>query len=183
MTYASSVSFVETVIHSQTLPLSIPALFRENQFYQPNLKRFFSLVSIIGNGKIWETEVCTHLEKLTPWQTTQRGNPNGSSHSPWLKGNVTLLSLPEPETPESYADVPLLRCCHSFMTSSIFSVDSSSSVDTTLWRSTTQSRVCRTQFQGSDQSSRNTIRLSGIDFGVKRGFSSGANAGEGSQRK
>ena len=69
------------------------------------------------------------------------------------------------------------------MTSSIRSVDSCSRPDMTFWRSTTQSRVCRTHFHGSDQSSKNTMRVSGIDVGVKRGLSNGANAGEGSERK
>ena len=46
-----------------------------------------------------------------------------------------------------------------------------------------QAFIWRAQRQGSLQSSNITKRVSGIDCGVKRGFRSGAKAGEDSERK
>ncbi len=83
----------------------------------------------------------------------------------------------------SYVEIPLLCCCHSFDTSSIDSLDASSRVEVTVWRSTIQSRICRTQCQGSAQSNKRTSRLSGTDCGVKRGLSRDANDGGGSERR
>lgn len=69
------------------------------------------------------------------------------------------------------------------MISSITSFVSSSSEISTDRSRRTHSRSCRTQVQGFDQSSRMTIRVSGTDWGVRRGLRRGAKEGEGSERR
>lgn len=123
-------------------------------------------------------------DKHTLWQTTQRGSPKASSHSPSLNGMlVLLLSLLVVPPLGSYAEPPLLRFCQSFIVDSMTSVVSSSSVEIIPLRNTIQSRNWRTQAQGSAQSKNITTKVSGTVLGVNFGFNNGAKAGEGSERR
>lgn len=124
-----------------------------------------------------------HVLLLTPWQTTQRGSPSGSSHSPSLRGNITLLSFAVPDPPISLAIVPRFRCCHSFVTCSMVSSSALPREEVTARNSLIQSRSCLTQCHGSDQSSKMTRRVSGINGEVKRVFSKGAKEGVDSDRR
>ena len=123
------------------------------------------------------------IEMHTPWQTTHSGIPSGSSHSPRLNGRVTLPSFPVIEPPVSYADVPLLRCCHSFIVCSMDSVDASPREEVMPLIIIIQSLICRIQRHGSFQSSNMTRSVSGMKCGVNIGFRRGAKAVEESERK
>lgn len=61
-------------------------------------------------------------------------------------------------------------------------VESSNDISTDL-NSRIQSRNCRTQVHGEDQSRSITISVSGTDCGVKRGRKRGAKDGDGSERR
>lgn len=119
----------------------------------------------------------------TLWQTTQSGSPKPSSHSPSLSGMLVLLSLLVVPLLGSYAEPPLLRFCQSFIVASMASLVSSSRVDIIPLRNTIQSRNWRIQAQGSAQSRKITNKVSGIVLGVSFGFSNGAKACKGSERK
>jgi len=181
--YASSVLSARIAERSRTRLLSSLARFPAYQSCQP-MKSPVSLILcpiiLIGGLEFFS---CLCDWALTPWQTTQRGRPNGSSHSPSLRGSVTLLSLPAPKPPVSWVKAPLFRCCHSFMTCSMISISVLPRDEVAARSSLIQSRNCRTQCHGSDQSSRMTSRLCGIACGVKRGFSKGAKEDVDSERR
>jgi hypothetical protein len=120
---------------------------------------------------------------LTFWQTTHRGRPSASSHSPGPKGKLTSLStvLLTPPPSRLFPPRPLSR--QPIMTSSIFSLQSSSSETRRVLSSRIQSRNCRSQNHGCDQSRSTTMRVLGMVWGVKRGCSNGVKDGEGSARR
>lgn len=125
---------------------------------------------------------CLQDTSLTPWQTTHKGTPSPSSHSPGPRGIDT--GPPEFVTPVvELGSNPLFLSFHSVMTSSMtILVESSNDINTDL-KSRIHSRSCRTQVHGEDQSRSITISVSGTDCGVRRGRKRGAKDGDGSDRR
>lgn len=120
----------------------------------------------------------------TPWQTTHIGIPSPSSHSPGPRGIVTgPLEFDMPPAAAELGSIPLLRSRHSVMVSSITNLVSSSSETSTERSRRVHSLSLRTHVHGSDQSIRMTTSVSGTDLGVRSGLRSGANDGEGSDRR
>lgn len=120
-------------------------------------------------------------EQLTFWQTTHNGSPNASSHSPGPRGRLTSPS-DERELPPSKA-VPFPLSRHRIMTSSILVLHSGLSETSNTRSSFTQSLNCCNQSHGSDQSSKMTIKVFGIDSGVRSDRKSGVKVGEESANK
>lgn len=119
----------------------------------------------------------------TFWQTTHSGSPKASSHSPGPRGRLTSPSVVLLVPPPSSAFPPRPRSRQLIITSSIFSLQSSSSETSSVRSNLIQSRNSLSQNHGCDQSRRTTIRVFGIVWGVRRGCKRGVKEGDGSARR
>jgi len=169
VSYVSGERCEETATRSQTHPLSMPVPFRVSRFYQTKSgvsKNFFS----------WNIP-------LTFWQTRHSGRPRASSHSPGPNGKLTSPSAATLVTTPSKPFPPRPLSRQLIITSSILALQSSSRETSKVRRSLIQFRNSLNQNHGVDQSSRTTMSVLGIVWGVKSGFKRGVNDGEGSARR
>lgn len=122
----------------------------------------------------------TLLCHLTFWQTTHNGKPSASSHSPGPRGSVTSPSVAVAEAvPSRFVPPPRPRSRQFIMTSSIVSLHSSLRDTRTVRRRRIHCRSWRIHFHGCDQSRRTTMRVFGMDCGVRSGWRRELNAGDG----
>lgn len=126
----------------------------------------FSILSACMMREIVNIKTCRKplVDQRTPWQTTHMGIPSPSSHSPGPNGIVTgPAELVNPCAPPELESMPRFRSLHSVRFSSMTIFVSSSSDISTCRRRRTHSRSRRIHVHGSDQSSKITTSVSGID--------------------
>lgn len=121
----------------------------------------------------------------TFWQTTHRGRPKGSVHSPGPRGSDPSLSAAVADgVPSRFVELPPRpRSLQDDIVSSIAfraSVDVCPMTSSSTW---IQFQICRSQRCGCDQSNSMTNAVFGIVSGVSRGETKDANSLEGCERR
>lgn len=171
--YAAAARFEDTAEPYQSLVLSIPCSFPRTPFFVPAHRQRMQHRS-------------TGID-LTCWQTTHKGRPKGSAHSPGPRGSnpspSPLVAVAE-GVPSRFTAAPPRPL--SFQDDMISSISLRASV---LTRPMTSSRTCiqfhiwRSHRCGCDQSRSMTKALCGTVSGVSRGEMREANSVDGWDRR